>query len=233
MADSIFGGARDLLRIPNLPTLFADETLYSWAGSVHLLNPTPDVLETSRRLYSAPYAALMHDFPSHLDALCRNVDGTLGEPTALALRHTLLGYFLTARPRYESDRILRAVESGPVSSLKFWLGIAASRVGGRHPLKGCPHCFDEQRAKLGRAYWRVSHQLPSVLCCVEHEEMLEMAWDEVTPVHRRGWLLPRGGLETAWRKYPSIGETLFQRLRQLADFSSHWAAQRTLHTSYT
>ncbi|WP_198156828.1 TnsD family Tn7-like transposition protein [Aquincola tertiaricarbonis] len=209
--------------LANLPILERDETLYSWAGTVHVFNPTPDARETSRRLYGEPFAALMHDFPSHLSALRRNVGDQLAAPSVLALRHSLLGYFLPARPRESSAQVLCAAEGGAVSSLKFQLGIAASRVGGHHPLKGCRRCFEDQLTRHGRAYWRVSHQLPSVVCCVEHDKMLEIAWDPTTPVHRRGWILPLGGLAREWRLYPPVSEVQFQRLKRLANFSMRWA----------
>lgn len=208
---------------PNSPVLYTDETLYSWAGTVHQMNPTPSALETSRRLYGAPYAALMHDFPSHLGELDRRMSGALGKPAALAARHTLLGYFLPAREASACAQIVSAVEVGALSSLKFRLGIAASRVGGHHPLKGCQRCFDAQEARVGRAYWRVVHQLPSVLCCEEHDAMLDIAWDPITPVHRRGWILPRSGLRREWRHQAAVSSTTFYQLCRLASFSAKWA----------
>ena len=212
--------------ITNLPILQEDETLYSWAGAVHLSNPAPDVRETSRRLYGTPFAALLHDFPSHLGSLVGSLGGYLKSPRELALRHSLLGYFLPARPIQFATQILHATESGAVSSLKFRLGIAASRVGGHHPLKGCQKCFERQIKSQGRAYWIIDHQLPSVLCCVEHNETLQVAWDPITPVHRRGWLLPFYGLAREWHAYPPVSEIQFQRLKRLAEFSVLWAKQR-------
>jgi hypothetical protein len=219
----LFKSEPPLMGLPNSPVLNLDETLYSWAGAVHQMNPTPSALETSLRLYGAPYAALMHDFPSHLGELDRRFGGALGKPAALAARHTLLGYFLTAREDSVCAQIVSAVEVGALSSLKFRLGIAASRVGGHHPLKVCQRCFDAQEARGGRAYWRVVHQLPSVLCCEEHDAMLDIAWDPITPVHRRGWILPRSGLRREWRRQPAQSSTTFDQLCRLASFSAKWA----------
>lgn len=219
----LFKSDTPLEGLPNSPVLNPDETLYSWAGTVHQMNPTPSALETSLRLYGVPYAALMHDFPSHLAELDRRMGGALGKPAALAARHTLLGYFLAARENAVCAQIVSAVEVGALSSLKFRLGIAASRVGGHHPLKGCQRCFDAQEARGGRAYWRVVHQLPSVLCCEEHDAMLDVAWDPITPVHRRGWLLPRSGLRREWRHQAALSSTTFDQLCRLASFSVKWA----------
>lgn len=210
--------------LPNLPTLFPDETLYSWAGYVHASNTNTDVRETSRQLYGAPYAALLHDFPSHLDMLGKNLEHLLGQSRDLALRHTLLGYFMPALPQFLSSEILTGVTNGAESHLKFKLGIPASRVGGHHPLKGCLQCFDDDEKHKGRAYWRVSHQYPSTFVCQRHRSKLVIAWDPTTPVHRRGWTLPRMGLHRQWVELADFPEEKFLVLEKLAHYSAMWGA---------
>lgn len=42
-------------------------------------------------------------------------------------------------------------------------------------------------------------------------------------MHRRGWILPRGGLDREWRSYPPVSALQFQRLERLAIFSARWA----------
>lgn len=218
-----FGVEGEAIRFIGLPMLWSDETLYSWCGAVHGSCPSPNAVETSRRLFGAPYAALMHDFPSHLDGLNRTLAGELGSSDYLALRHTLLGYFLVAQPAHVCQKIISDSVTGANSSLKFRLGIAASRVGGHHPLKGCSRCFDEQEANVGRAYWRVQHQAPSAMYCEDHDELLELAWDPTTPVHRRGWILPRSGLHRQWRRLPVLTGQAVGSLRRLAHFSAGWS----------
>lgn len=225
--------------LPNLPTLFSDETLYSWSGFVHASNANTDARVTSRQLFGAPYSALLHDFPAHLDTLDQNLDHVLGHPRELALRHTLLGYFLPVISQSASSEILAGVCNGAESHLKFKLGIAASRVGAHHPLKGCPQCFDEDEKHRGRAYWRVQHQYPSTLICTRHRCSLDIAWDPTTPVHRRGWILPRMGLNRQWTQIAQLAKPKLDILGKLADFSEQWAAQepsslnlRTLALTY-
>jgi hypothetical protein len=209
--------------LPNLPTLFPDETLYSWAGFAHARNGVADVRETSRRLYGSPYSALLHDFPANLNMLDANLDGCLGSPRTLALRHTLLGYFLPASPCDSDDEILRRTLTGAYSDIKFKLGIPASRVGGYHPLKACRTCMEEDEGSRGRAYWHVEHQLPSVLACAKHLVLLQWVNDVATPVHRRGWILPRMGLDREWMELPMVSQAQLERLTHLATLSSAWA----------
>jgi len=209
--------------LPNLPTLFPDETLYSWAGFAHARNGVADVREFSRRLYGSPYTALLHDFPANLNTLDTKLDGSLGSPRTLALRHTLLGYFLPALPSDSAEAILRRTLAGAYSDIKFKLGIPASRVGGYHPLKACSACMEEDEKDRGRAYWHVEHQLPSVLACAKHLVLLRWVNDEATPVHRRGWILPRMGLDREWIELPKVAQTQLGRLTHLARLSSAWA----------
>ena len=223
---SLFGANYDRNRLTSLPVLFDDETIYSWCGTVHGACPSPSALETSRRLFGTPYAALTHDFPSHLERLqsVLGVESDLLDD--LALRHTLLGYFLVARPAHVCLRILTDCRQGAVSSLKFRLGITASRIGGSHPLKGCRQCFDAQENRVCRAYWRVQHQAPLVLYCEEHDELLDVVLDHTTPVHRRGWILPRSGLPRQWRRPTQPSSRAREHLRRLTVFSRGWSNLR-------
>jgi hypothetical protein len=174
-----------------LPILQANQTLYSWCGLAHALNGGRCARTTSIGLFGAPYAALSHDFPSRLNALDRATSGALGSPRDIALRNTLLGYYLAIAQRTRAEQIIGLLRAGAIPHLKMLLGITASRVGGHHPLKGCSQCIADDEAFRGWAYWHVEHQLPSVFVCTKHYRPLFAAWDPVTPVHRRHWILPR------------------------------------------
>ncbi|MBB6187560.1 TnsD family Tn7-like transposition protein [Rhodanobacter sp. MP7CTX1] len=202
----------------NLPNLAHDQTLYSWCGLVHAWNGL-SAIATSQELFGSSFAALMHDFPANLAALNTRTGGHLGSPRRLALNHTLLGYFLPLVHVDLAAAVLRRTREGAMPELKMKLGITASRIGGHHPLKGCPACFDEDEAATGFAYWHVPHQFPSVMVCQRHQRPLVIAWDPVTPVHRRGWLLPRGGLARHWIDIPVDGSMQMERLMRLAAFS--------------
>lgn len=188
------------------------------------MNGMSDVRVTSRALFGAPYAALCHDFPSRLAYLtARFQDAGLGE-VELALRHTLLGYFLVLQSRPVAYRLLALLTNGSLPSIKMRLGITASQVGGHHPLKGCDACVVEDTNRVGFAYWHVEHQFPSTMVCVRHARPLFIAWDPVTPVHRRGWLLPIGGLGWQRVEVPIRHDCQLGQLRRLAEFSTKFAS---------
>ena len=210
--------------VSNLPWLENDQTLYSWCARVHAANGASGALATSRELFGAPYAALCHDFPSRLAYLTSHFpEAELGE-VELALRHTLLGYFLVLMPRRAAYCLLASVIKGSVPSIKMRLGITASRVGGHHPLKGCDACIIEDLNRVGFAYWHIEHQFPSVMACTSHKRPLFIAWDPVTPVHRRGWLLPVGGLGWERIDVPVRDDHQLHQLHRLAEFSTKFAS---------
>jgi hypothetical protein len=143
-----------------LPALYENQTLYSWCGLTHALSGSTCVQTTSTRLFGAPYAALSHDFPSRLMALDRSTGSALGCPREIALRNTLLGYYLSIASQSRAEQIIGMLRTGAIGHLKMLLGITASRVGGHHPLKGCERCFVEDEASTGWAYWHIEHQPP-------------------------------------------------------------------------
>lgn len=208
----------------NLPILERNQTLYSWCAQVHAMNAASDALSTSRALFGAPYAALCHDFPSRLAYLTAHFPHAEFGEIELALRHTLLGYFLVLQPRAAAYRLLALVTDGSLPSIKMRLGITASRVGGHHPLKGCDACVVEDSNRVGFAYWHVEHQFPSVMVCTRHVRPLFIAWDPVTPVHRRGWLLPVGGLGWERVEVSVRDDRQLDQLRRLAEFSTKFGS---------
>lgn len=203
-----------------LPVLYENQTLYSWCGLTHALNGGVSSRATSINLFGTPYAALCHDFPSRLTALDQSTQGALGCPRTIALRNTLLGYYLSIVCRPRATQILGLLQTGTVRHLKTLLGITASRVGGHHPIKGCVKCFAEDEASQGWAYWHVEHQPPSVFVCTKHYCPLAIAWDPVTPLHRRHWLLPRHAHHYKWVEISVQDDAAMQCLLRLATDSS-------------
>jgi len=62
------------------------------------------------------------------------------------------------------------------------------------------------------------------MACARHAEPLFIAWDPITPVHRRGWLLPQGGQPWERIEIPVRDDRQLHQLARLAKFSARWAA---------
>ncbi|MBK9494706.1 MAG: TniQ family protein [Xanthomonadales bacterium] len=210
-----------MLRI--LPLLQPLQTLYSWCGMTHALNSGVRATDTSIALFGQPYAGLRHDFPSNLDALCERTGYQLGEARQIALHHTLLGYFLPLVDAVRADRVLSSLKEGSIPQLNMQLGITASRIGGHHPLKACRACVAVSERETGGAFWRIDHQLPSSFVCRLHGTLLAAAWDAVTPVHRRRWLLPLGEPACTWTEHAGVTNRQFHVLDRLQSDSCAFA----------
>ncbi|WP_417506496.1 TniQ family protein [Marinomonas gallaica] len=46
------------------------------------------------------------------------------------------------------------------------------RINSDHRWRFCSKCFEEERQRIGIAYWHTSHQLPSLMYCPEHNVRL-------------------------------------------------------------
>lgn len=199
-----------------LPLLLANQTLYSWCSHAHQLNCSTSAHQTSDQLFGTPYSALCHDFPAHLRTLTQRTRGQLGSPRELALRHTLLGYFLPTIDDKKAEETLDLITEGAIPSLKMRLGITASRVGGYHPLKLCSDCAGDEQERLGYSYWHIEHQFPSSFVCPKHARPLVFLRDVTSPVHRRYWLTPAGPHDCKLIEMRVPSETAMATLLRLA-----------------
>lgn len=199
-----------------LPLLLANQTLYSWCSQAHELNCSTSARQTSHRLFGTPYAALCHDFPAHLRTLTQRTRGQLGSPRELALRHTLLGYFLPTIDDKKAEETIDLLTEGAIPCLKMRLGITASRVGGYHPLKLCADCAKEEQERLGYSYWHIEHQFPSSFVCLKHARPLIFLRDAITPIHRRYWVTPNDPQDCELNEVRVPSETAMTTLSRLA-----------------
>jgi len=204
-----------------LPALAPGETLYSWCGTFHRHAFTGNVLATSRLLFGANYAALLHDFPARLGELEQRTRGVIGSAREIARHHTLLGYFLPFLDAERAETILSGVAAGSVPDLKMRLGIPASGVGGYHPLRCCRECIDHDKATVGWPVWHVEHQAPSALVCTRHGRPLVQTWHRASPVHQREWLIPDASPATDRHEIKVPNRDALTLLHQLAEISAH------------
>lgn len=70
------------------------------------------------------------------------------------------------------------------------LGLSRSRFAAVHPLKVCLSCMRADQLEFGVAYWHRAHQLPGVVCCPKHLEVLQFAGPGLGMERRDGLRLP-------------------------------------------
>lgn len=111
-------------------------------------------------------------FPCRLenlvDALPFGSDLTV---TDVISRHTLLPYFQPFMAQQQVNDVC-AMMAGHDSSLKFRLGVVASRLESSSRIRFCTSCVEQDLVDTGAAYWHRVHQLPGVLVCPHHGTVL-------------------------------------------------------------
>jgi len=206
---------------PNLPTIQPNETLYSWCATVHRRQVSGNAIATSRALFGSNHSALLHDFPAHLDELARRTAHGLGTTRSIALRHTLLGYFLAFVDGSRAEKLIQGVLTGAIPDLKMRLGIPASGIGGYHPLRCCKECIERDKEELGWPLWHLRHQAPSTLVCTIHHRPLVQVWRPRSPVHEREWISPCAKPSSDRHEIAVSGEDAMNVLHRLALMSEH------------
>lgn len=172
-----------------MPQWLPGETIFSLASRYHALSANRLPSKTCKALFGHPRQGCQHDFPTRLDEFSRRAQ--LSENARdVALRHTILPFYLPLRSEAESEAAVQALAIPQPGVLKFRLGILTSRFRANHPLKACPHCIADDVRSHGVGYWHVEHQLPGVWFCRQHGAVLRTSRLKSSGVARFGWLLP-------------------------------------------
>lgn len=184
---SIRGGSQELAFLPSLGDC---ETLYSWCGAIQERSPYLSATKISTSLFGHSCAGFRHDIPSHIGPLTERTGKVLGSAEGLALRHTLLGYYLAFHTALRADSILTAAIDGSATHLKLRLGLLPRGLRTSHPLKYCPECVRADTASYERATWHLAHQLPGAFVCTGHARPLVQLTFNVPSFQLREWIRP-------------------------------------------
>ncbi len=220
--------------ITGLPSLLADETLYSWASRYHRLTGFSRPAETSCILFGDRRCGLRHDFPSGLKHLVRVTKGALGSTQELIDKHTLLPYFLRLKDASDADDARKCLHYAHIGGLKYRLGLLTSRFRAHHPLKACPACLQDDNQRYGFSYWHTAHQWPGAWACTIHSELLISSIYKVNGIQRFQWLLP----DTVRFQSLSVPDSDLSadakaRLSRLSKFADEWSNDRDLSVTST
>lgn len=182
------------------PNLFAErvpinwlpnETLFSLCSRYHILSGNHRASSTCERLFGHPKQGSAHDLPSRIGEFVSRTGGQLGTAHEIIYQRTLLPIYLPFLSAEELEEALAALAGTSIGSLKYKLGLTASRFGANHPLKACLTCSVKDIEEHGVAYWHLSHQWPGVVVCPVHRTPLLYSNLKATGVQRFQWVLPR------------------------------------------
>ena len=164
---------------PVAPSWAGDESLYSWCCRWHRLT-----LNRTRMsglvLFGVPSAAKVRIAPNPFGHFSTVTKGLLGSPADIVRRRTAVGSFL-ALARHTDRQCIEAGALNPAHVLSEKTGIAMR-------LRYCNGCVKRHQNLWGMAIWRLPHQLPGAVICLEHGRPLIELVEQ-----RQLWSLPGNG----------------------------------------
>lgn len=138
----------------------------------------------------AGWRAPRHDFPCRLSNFDTLAISEIGSSQEIIRDHTILPFFAPFQSQDNVQKSINAMKSDSIGSIKYRLGLIASKYGAEHPLKFCAACAREDTEKYGVAYWHVSHQYPGSLLCLVHKTKLIISSKKRKWSAPHSWVLP-------------------------------------------
>ena len=160
--------------LPFFPRLYEYELLYSWLARYHLrsCNVSPKVTMTD--LFGSSDILAVPDLPTHLDSLYQRIKHfDVPEVKNWIKSHTFFNYYTVFGKEGVRREVFNAMTSGNrPGAIHMMTGMMASSISEPTHFRYCPYCVEKDIEKLGETYWHLLHQLPGVLVCLKHGELL-------------------------------------------------------------
>lgn len=150
-----------------LPSLDPRETVFSW-GAKARISLAVSARRLSMTVFENVRAGHLHELPTSLTSLISRTGTSFGTVSDLVRRHTVFGSYMALLDEERSSAFERAVLDGKTLRGHMLLGLRASTLGARHPLRYCYECADTDRRRLGYSRWLVEQQLPGAWLCRTH-----------------------------------------------------------------
>jgi hypothetical protein len=167
-----------------VPDWLPGESLYGWCARLQSswLGTTKDF---GLYLFGRVHACRLRDLPHGMNRFQRASRGLL-DPTEKILRErTVLGAYWPLIDGPMRRSVVDAACDTTGVGVAMALGLPASRLGARHPLRWCPECLRDAAARLEPATWLIEHQWPATWVCARHGCPLRQGRSD-----RAHWLRP-------------------------------------------
>ena len=198
-----------------------DETLYSRCARMHRMFCHAQSRATTLLLFGHSRAGAQHDFPTRIADLISRSGGMFGyDASELIRRRTVLRFFFPWLSEQRRALSVQACQAGSVLLVKSSLGVAATGERSHLSLKYCVRCVESDLSVFGIDYWHLSHQLPAVWMCMQHEERLRAADTTATYSAGKGiWQLPSDAMRNDGVSLMQTEREHSSRVRNLARIS--------------
>lgn len=158
--------------VDTFPEVMHGEALYSAVAHYHLWSGNDAQSHSHQELFGQRAVRATFDLPNFLSALAQRLPRERElDARRLALDHTHVRYLTALMPSAHADAAIDRLIAGD-TSLHVGLGVNASVVARPEWLLFCPQCLVAMRERAGRLWWRLDQQLPGVLVCPEHGNVL-------------------------------------------------------------
>ncbi|RHW34814.1 hypothetical protein D1B31_19295 [Neobacillus notoginsengisoli] len=158
------------------PKPYNDELLYSIVSRYHRQSGNIETRYTLSDLFGEERKFLSSDFPTKLNVLFERLRHFIAiEPLVFLKEHTPYLYYTN----FLSPEITEKIQNNIMSirtNVHSSTGQMASTVKDSPFFKFCDLCAQEDFNQFGETYWRVSHQLPSVMICTKHGNLLKESY---------------------------------------------------------
>ncbi|MDQ1920749.1 TnsD family Tn7-like transposition protein [Massilia pseudoviolaceinigra] len=173
------------------PAALPDETLHSRISRYHRLSGNPQERQTLDEIFGTHVLVATANLPSHLSALL----AAMPEHAQLSMEQlidsaTVLPYFRPFLRPGQVTQCCQAMASQNACGIKIGIGLVASRIGARNAFRYCRRCCAEDEQLHGSAYWHRAHNLPGVLVCHRHKDLLMELRSSLVHLHRHRLFLP-------------------------------------------
>lgn len=156
------------------PKPYPDEILYSILARYHIRSGNTGIKLTMQELFNSHDAIATADLPCNLAKLAINLS-LISQISAeeLIQHHTLYPFYAPFLPQERSQQILEAMRSEDGGGIHDRVGIRASLVTVPRYFRFCSRCIQNDQTTYGELYWHRIHQVPGVLVCPHHAEVLQ------------------------------------------------------------
>ncbi|WP_313894161.1 TnsD family transposase [Psychrobacillus sp.] len=158
------------------PKPYDDELIYSLCARYFTKGSSISIRNTLEKCFQGKRSKLTPDFPSNLEVLVEQLEVfEYKSLETLIYKHTPFYYFTNLLIKTQKEVVMKEISKAKKKNIHMSIGQVASTVRESKFFKYCPSCLEYDLKKLGESYWRTSHQLPSVLVCIDHKCLLHLS----------------------------------------------------------
>lgn len=156
------------------PSPYPDEILYSILARYHIRSGNISPKLTLQELFNSSNAIATAALPCNLTAIAANLS-LISNITVQELiqHHTLYPFYAAFLPKERSRQVFKTMQSEYGGGIHGTVGIRASAVPVPKCFRFCPQCIQTDQEQYGELYWHRIHQVPGVLVCPDHAEVLQ------------------------------------------------------------